>query len=516
MLKRLAKLEAEKQPWLEHWEEILDYVMPRKASGYSKGAKRTEKLFDSTAIHANTLLAASLQGTLTSASLPWFSLAVKGVQHPEGEVAVWLEDCRNRMLKRFNASNFNTEVHEFYLDITSIGTACLEVEEDFVFRSLHISEYFLQEDHGGKIDTVYRKFQYTARQAIQRWPETVGEKIKEADQDKKFNFVHCVRPATKEDKTKLPWSSTYMCVEDKTVLSESGYNELPYMVTRWSKASGEEYGRSPAYNALPDIKTLNKAVELGLKAWAKALDPPLMVEDDGVIGRVVTKPGGITVIRRDGALKPLQSSARFDVSNMRESELRAAIKQAFFSDQLELQQGPQMTATEVQVRYELMQRLLGPTLGRFQTEFLTPLINRCFNMMQLNDEFLPAPEGLADREIEIEYVGPLARSQRMEEAVAVERLYEMAGMLAQMAPDIMDVFDHDAAIRNRAELLGVPQSVLRSKEEVQQVREERLQQQQQQAMMQQAQQGVDMASKVAPIAGNEQAMAMLEEGLDAA
>jgi len=513
IIKRLGALESAKGTWTDHWQEILDYVMPRKATTtvrYSKGAKRTEKLYDSSAIHANTLLAASLQGTLTSASLPWFHLRVRDeTLNQQRDVSVWLEDCRNRMYKAFSTSNFNTEVHEFYLDICSIGTSCIEVEEnggDLNFRALHISEYFIAENHKGQIDTLYRKFEYSARQAKQRWGDACGAKIDDAfnsKPDKKFEFIHCVMPAEEykgKKITKLPWVSIYICIEDKNIVHSGGYNELPYLVTRWSKASGEEYGRSPAYNALPDIKTLNKAVELGLKAWAKAIDPPLLVEDDGVIGKVRTTPAGITVVRRDGAIKPLDTGARFDVSDMKETELRGAIKQAFFSDQLELQQGPQMTATEVQVRYELMQRLLGPTLGRFQTEFLNPLIERCFAIMDRSEKFLPAPEALDGISIDIEYVGPLARSQRMEEAVAVERLYEMAANLAQIAPEVMDNIDHDSAIRSRAELLGVPKNIMRDPAEIEEQRKAQMEQQQQMAEMQQAQQGADVVSKVAPIA----------------
>lgn len=513
ILKRLDRLDSSKSQWSTHWQEILDYVMPRKAEvtvNYSKGAKRTEILYDSSAIHANTLLAASLQGTLTSASLPWFHLKVRNNELNESrEVQVWLEDCRNRMYKAFNSSNFNTEVHEFYLDICSIGTACIEVEEsdgDLNFRTLHISEYYIAENHKGQIDTLYRKFEYTARQAKQRWGDACGSKVDDAlknDPDKKLTFVHCVMPSsdyTMKKQSKLPFVSIYICKDDKTVVSEGGYNEMPYLVTRWSKASGEEYGRSPAYNALPDIKTLNKAVELGLKAWAKAIDPPLLVEDDGVIGRVVTKPAGITVVRRDGAIKPLNSGARFDVSDMKESELRGSIKQAFFSDQLELQQGPQMTATEVQVRYELMQRLLGPTLGRFQTEFLNPLIERTFAIMQRNEKFAPAPGALDGVGIDIEYVGPLARSQRMEEATAVERLYEMAANLAQIAPEVMDNIDHDMAIRSRAELLGVPKNIMRDPKQIQEKRKAEAAQQQEQMAAQQAQQGADLAATVGPVA----------------
>ena len=274
-----------------------------------------------------------------------------------------------------------------------------------------------------------------------------------------------------------------------------GYNEFPYLVPRWSKATGEIFGRSPSYNALPDIKTLNKAVEIGLKAWAKAIDPPLLVQDDGVIGKVRMTPGGITVVRSDAAIKPLQIASNWQVTDLKENQLRTAIRQAYYSDQLQLQDGPQMTATEVQVRYELMQRLLGPTLGRFQSEFLNPLIERVFGIMLRANAFLPAPEMLEGQSVDVEYVGPLARSQKMEEAVAVERLYQLAMQVAQVDPSIMDIINHDEAIRTRAALLGVPKSILKSVVEVDQMRQDRaMQEQMQQEIAMQQQQASATAS----------------------
>ena len=504
--KRCSSLESSRQTWEDHWQDILDYVMPRKADVTfvrSKGEKRTEVLFDSTAITANNLLAASLHGTLTSPSLPWFTLKLRDEElMNERDVQLWLEDSGRRMYDTFNETNFNTEVHELYLDLCSIGTGALFVEEAnegfekgaIHFNTLHIAEYFIQENVNGKVDTLYRKYKLTARQAIEEFgEENVGEKIIEASKnkpDKQFNFIHAVEPtidyerATGKAGTKLPYHSCHCCVEDKMIVRTGGYNEFPYLVPRWSKATGEIFGRSPSYNALPDIKTLNKAVEIGLKAWAKAIDPPLLVQDDGVIGRVRMTPAGITVVRNDGAIKPLQIGSNWQITDMKETQLRTAIRQAYYSDQLQLQEGPQMTATEVQVRYELMQRLLGPTLGRFQSEFLNPLIERTFGIMFRAGALMPEPEIIKGSKIDVEYVGPLARSQRMEEAVAIERLYSLAMNVVQIDPSIMDNIDHDEAIRMRAKLLGVPKTVLRGSEEVDEMREQRAEQQ---AMMQQQQ-----------------------------
>ena len=542
--KRLDKLEADRGTWESHWQEILDYVMPRKAEITflrSRGEKRTEVLFDSTAITANNLLAASLQGTLTSPSLPWFSLKLRDDDANKiRDIQIWLEDTARRMYAVFNESNFNTEVHEMYLDLCSVGTSAIFVEEanegflqgGLHFNTLHIAEYFIQENSTGRVDTLYRKYKMTARQAIQEFGEdNVGTKIKEAVKakpDTQFNFIHAVEPTPDYErsvgmkaKTKLPFHSCHVCFEDKMVVRVGGYNEFPYLVPRWSKATGEIFGRSPSYNALPDIKTLNKAVEIGLKAWAKAIDPPLLVTDDGVIGRVRMTPGGITVVRSDTAIKPLQIGSNWQITDLKENQLRTAIRQAYYSDQLQLQEGPQMTATEVQVRYELMQRLLGPTLGRFQTEFLNPLIERVFGIMMRSDALMPRPEAMSGLNMDIEYVGPLARSQRMEEAIAVERLYQLAMQVVQVDPTVMDVIDHEQAIRMRATLLGVPKTVLRGEDEVAEIREQRAAAQQQAQEQAMAQQQADTAlsqgkamtemSKPETKEGMEEAMAQAEQ-----
>ena len=69
-----------------------------------------------------------------------------------------------------------------------------------------------------------------------------------------------------------------------------------------------------------------------------------------------------------------------------EEQRRTAIRNVFYVDQLMLQQGPQMTATEVIQRNEEKMRLLGPVLGRLQSELLKPLIDRVFNILLRNNQ----------------------------------------------------------------------------------------------------------------------------------
>lgn len=126
------------------------------------------------------------------------------------------------------------------------------------------------------------------------------------------------------------------------------------MVPRFNKDSVSIYGRSPAMSCLPDVKMVNKMSEVSIRAAQKQIDPPLMVPDDGFLLPVRTTPGALNFYRtgtRD-RLEPLQAGATNPIGIAMEEQRRNAIRAAFYVDQLQLQTGPQMTATEVLQRNE--------------------------------------------------------------------------------------------------------------------------------------------------------------------
>jgi len=270
----------------------------------------------------------------------------------------------------------------------------------------------------------------------------------------------------------------------KHMLEVGGMDYFPYMVPRWTKAINEMYGRGPGDTALPDIKTLNKAEELTLRAWAKNIDPPLVTRDDGVIGRIKTSPSDVITARDMEAIKPLETAQRFDVNQVKSDQKRESIKQIFYNQQLQLPEGQVMTATEVERRYELMQRFLGPTLGRITVELLNPLVQRAFFQM-LKRGALPQPPGVlvsgggGMEPVDIEYEGPLARAQRATDVQAVERSLQDLTALFQLDPNVKDNLDTDWIARLLVERNGVPPQALRSMGQVKTLRDARAAQQKQ-------------------------------------
>jgi hypothetical protein len=118
-------------------------------------------------------------------------------------------------------------------------------------------------------------------------------------------------------------------------------------------------------------------------------------------------------------------------------------------------------------------------------------------MLRLN-MFPPAPEQLQGREIDIEYTSPLARSQRSGDIAASMRMLEMLSPLSQLAP-VFDYVDVDKFVKHTQEVLGVPAKIMRSDQEVLQLRQERQAQQQAMAEAQAQLEQAEAAGKAAPM-----------------
>ena len=517
LLSRYEKLEGQRQNWETHWQEVADYMQPRKADvtkQRARGDKRMEQVFDSSPIQAVELLSASLHGMMTNPSTPWFTLRFKDEDiDNEDEAKIWLESATEVMYTAFNRSNFQQEIFELYHDLITFGTAAMFIEEDdediIKFSTRHINEVFIAENDKGRIDTIYRRFNISARAAMQKFGEAVSSDVQSAfkkDPYKEVEILHAVYPRSdfnpnKKDKKNMPFESVYIEFKNGNELSVSGFREFPFVVPRYLKASNEIYGRSPAMTALPDVKMLNEMCKTTIKAAQKQVDPPLLVPDDGFLLPVRTVPGGLNFYRsgtRD-RIEPLNIGANNPLGLNMEEQRRDAIRAVFYVNQLQLQQGPQMTATEVIQRNEEKMRLLGPVLGRLQSELLKPLIDRVFAILLRNNMLPQAPEFLSGRDIEIEYVSPLAKAQKSTELQSIMRAIEILGSLANVAP-VFDYVNFDNLVKHLADIVGVPQKILKSQSQVNAERQQAQQQQQEMQQMQQLQQVAKAGGDIAPLA----------------
>jgi hypothetical protein len=516
IIDKFETLKTQRATWEDHWQDIANYFLPRKSNitvKRTKGDKRHDQIYDGTATHALELLASSLNGMLTNTISPWFLLKFRTeAMNQEDEAREWLESCAKIMQQVYQRSNFQQEIFELYHELLAFGTSAMfikdDVKDDLRFKTIHISEIFITEDEKGYVDSLLRKFHLKNKNIPAMYPKAelpnaLKSKVANAPFEESV-ILHSVHksntPMGYKNKDNMDYISCHIHQETGTILKEGGFMEFPYVVPRYLKSSSNEiFGRSPAMNALPDVKMLNTMSKTTIRAAQKQIDPPLMVPDDGFILPVRTVPGGLNYYRAGTRerIEPLTIGANNPLGLQMEEQRRKAIRENFFVDQLMTVQGQNMTATEVMQRTEEKMRLLGPVLGRLQSELLQPLITRSFNLLLDNKKFPQRPELLGEEMIEIEYVSPLAKAQKTQELSSIMRGIEIFGSLQNVAP-VFDYLDIDGLVGHVTDVLGLPAKVMRSKAEVQQIQQQKQQQQIEQAQMQQAQQVAESAGKIAP------------------
>jgi hypothetical protein len=201
-------------------------------------------------------------------------------------------------------------------------------------------------------------------------------------------------------------------------------------------------------------------VELVLKNASIAVTGIWQADDDGILNpaNIELAPGSIIpkAIGSKG-LQPLDMPGRFDVSELMLDSLRGRIRHALLADRLGPVAGARMTATEVIERSAEMSLLLGATYGRLQSELLTPLIKRAFNILKRRGE---VPDIMLDgRLVAVDYRSPLARSQGQRN---VQNTLSWVNSVLAMGPEAASAVDLARTARFLGEALGVPSNLIRN------------------------------------------------------
>jgi len=479
--------------WDTHWEEVARIVLPQYSTTFNGnpylsggGQKRSQHQFDTTANAALTRFAAAMESMLTPRNQKWHRLKIADPSLSKmRHVQLWLDQV-NDLLFRYRyapKANYGSQQHDGYMTIGAFGSSCLFIDpfkdatmpgaKGMRYRNVHLGEVYFNENHQGQVDRLYRRFPMQVFQIAEKWGEdALGDKHRGKLQTKpteKLWVIHSVRPRQAWDPYRLdakgmPFESCYVLEDTHVLLEESGYRKFPYATARYITAPGEVYGRSPAMNVLPSIKVLNEEKATLLKQGHRAVDPVLLAHDDGVLDGFSLKPGAINYgsMTADGKrLVDVLPSGQVQVSKELMDDERMAINDAFLVTLFQIAtESPQMTATEVLERAREKGALLSPTMSRFQSESLGPMIEREYDILWHQGLIpTPPPELVeAGAEMDVEYDAPLNRAMRSEGIAGVQRSAQFAAEIATQTqdPSVMDWFNWDAIIPETADANGAP------------------------------------------------------------
>ncbi|MBO5740237.1 MAG: phage tail protein [Alphaproteobacteria bacterium] len=384
-----------RSPWIARWDAARRYTIPSADDDAAT-------LYDATAADAADNLAASIYTLLTPPESMWLQLV------GESELSQNADYATTVLRANLNDSNFYTTIHQCYMDLVILGTACLFMAETpigassaFTFTAIPMSDIAILPN------AVFHTTSMPACEVLEKYPTwTPPANLRDTIKRDPETPLKLVQSLVGTEFT--AWLDVGGDIENN-IVSTGTFETNPYIIFRWSVSSGELYGRGPVLRALPDIKTANKVVELVLKNATIAVSGIWMADDDGVINlqNINLTPGAIIpkAVGSSG-LTPLTSGADFDVSQLILKDLRERIRHALLADRLGLLSDKEMTATEIMARNADMMRILGATYGRLLHEFIRPLCDRGLQILARRG--LIAPIQL-NSDAELKYIAPIAQ-----------------------------------------------------------------------------------------------------------
>ena len=507
VMQREAKAQARKEEFRSIYEDCYEYALPQRNlyggywEGKTPGKNKMQRVFDSTAMSSTKRFANRMQAGLFPPNRHWCKLepgsAIPLQERPRAQEI--LDAYVDIMFDQLRQTSFDLAMGEFLLDLC-VGTAVMMVmpgDEVTPIRFTAVPQYLvaIEEGANGTIDNVYRKLRIKA-EAIQRefpdiqmTPELEDAMVRRPSEELDLFDVILFDQESGRYHYHVIWPAK---------AQELVYREMdssPFIVARFSKTAGEVYGRGPLVDAIADIKTLNKTLELVLKNASLAISGVFLAADDGVLNpqNIKIQPGAIIPVARNGgpggaSLAPLPRAGDFNTSQILLQDLRVNIKKMMMDDTLPPDTMSARSATEIAQRQAELATNLGSAFGRLMTEIMNPLVSRVLYVLD-RQGLIDLPLKVNGVQIKVTPVSPLAEAPKMEEVNKVLNFMQIAqamGPAGQMAINTQE------AVAFIAEKMGIDQRVLNSAEE-----QQMMQMQMQQQMMAEQQQALPGDEQVA-------------------
>lgn len=311
---------------------------------------------------------------ITPSGTRWFNIRSRKQRKGNADsVSRWYNKATEITFNALAESNFYPTIHEVYNDRCTGGTGASYIGGDeahpLFFVHVPLGTFAIAEDNKGRVNTLVRRFKYTAQQAAEEWgeealPEYVRDMLNDARKryTEKVVFVHLVRP--RRDFAKgwrdVPehmreYEGVYCDEKEYNIIREEGYYEFPFLVTRFLRGADSPYGEAPGLCVLPTIRQYMKLDKL-MDVQAETAAFPRILQLAGQNKQVDIRAGGVTTISQEAAQlgfpREWATGARYDAGMERLKGKEEEIRGAFFVDMLNAISSvdKDMTAREIMAR----------------------------------------------------------------------------------------------------------------------------------------------------------------------
>lgn len=459
-------------------QEAYDFVAPQRETFrfYSPGQEKNRHVFDSTAVTALEQFASRIKGSILPAWKQWAQLTAGSIvpENEKAEINKALEEANDIFFNALNHSNFDTEINPALIDM-GVGTGAIIIDEGefnsgdiFRFTNVPLAELYVEKPMLGRIRSGWRKHNMQVSAVQATWPTAnIPDKIlKKAEKDPstEMEIINGNLFNPKDGK----YYNVIIHEESKTLLFDQAFDTQRLIPFRWHVVPGESYGRGPAMQCLPDIRTLNKIVEFKLQSLALAVGGVWTGINDGIFNPNTVRIAPKTIIpvgsnnNQNPTLRPLEFGGDPASVEMSIRELQEKINRSFFANPLGDITDPVRSATENMIRQQEMLKQAGASFGRLYTELIEVLMEAGIDILAGLGR-LP-PLNVNGEEVTIKHVSPLAKAEDIEDFQNI--LTWAQSNIGIVGPE---VFMGSVKVENfpqvTSEMLGIPAELVRTEAE---------------------------------------------------
>lgn len=451
---------------------------------------------------------------MVSPSVRWFRFRTMGPDFQASDDIYgandWLELAASIIQNEFSNSRFYAATLLAIMDCFISGTSFEMVSDNvkdgtIIFDCFDPTECYITEDAKRDVNRFFREYEITADQAYEKWGEALPQQVIKLVVDGAgqtlCTFVHAIFPrslAMNRNGGKLirsgkKFASVHYSKTGDQAFSIGGYDTFPLAVQRWSLKGTSPYGVSPVMEYLPSIKELNELSKQFTTAIQLQNSPPLLVPE-ALKGRLSFRPGAINYGSAQlGPITPIQTQLNIQHVDAAISRKLDMLNSMLFANlfNILMRQDRERTAYEVQELKGEGLVLLSSIIGNMQVEKLNPIVMRTFAIMSKAGRLPKPPAELVKISlrglVKVELDGPLAQNMKAyHQTTGLMQGLQATASTMNVFPDSLANIDGDLFLRAFATAMGMPQSVIREKKEVEKIKKEQAAMAQAQAQQQQA------------------------------
>lgn len=504
------KQQGNRNPYLDRAREASKLTIPTLVT--EEGDKSAQKLktpYQSVGARGVNNLSSALLMSLLPPNAPFFRLALdekakaemEGIEQVKTEVSTALSEMERNIHKEIEGNNFRVGLFGALKQLIVSGNVLLHVPKEGHMRVFHLDRFCITRDPMGNVERIVIKEDIAKNQV----PEEINTSDTPSDVDTVSLYTSI---STIDSKT----VEVYQEIGGIRVGGSEGTfpkDKNPFLPLRLNRVDGEDYGRGYVEEYLGDLESLEgltQAIVEGSAASAKLL---FLVAPNGTTrkSRIASAANGAIIDGSAGDVSVLQTQkhADFRVAFETINQIQERLNYAFMLTEAAIRKAERVTAEEVRLVTQAIERQLGGIYSVLSQEFQLPLVKIVMQRMQSSGRLPKMPKNMIHPMV-VTGIEALGRGNDLNKLDSF-----IAGIGQILGPEAVQQFvNMSEYLDRRAAALGIDtKGLIKSQEELQQ----EAQQAQQQAMMQQlGPKAMDAVTDSAQLQQQQQNQAPPQEG----